>query len=143
MVEAACAGAFSTLVLLWRGKREAASASAPVNAVSHWLWPRSALRRNDASMRYTASGAVIHHLAGLFWCALYEALAATRRHATPAIVVRDAAAVTALAATVDLKVVPKRLSPGFEERLSTRSLVMVYSAFAAGMALGGWASRRK
>lgn len=142
LVEAACAGALSALVLLWRGKRETGSAAAPVNAVSHWLWPRSALRRDEVSAKYTATGTVVHHLASLFWCALYEWLADGRRRPSPTAALRDASAVTALAAVVDLKLVPKRLSPGFEERLSAPSLVLVYAAFAAGMALGGSLGRR-
>lgn len=141
-LEAVCAGALSTLVLAWRGRRETGSAVAPINAVSHWLWPRSALRRNEPSLRYTGTGALTHHLAAVFWCLLYEAVVERRRRPTPATMVGDAAAVTALAAVVDLKLVPKRLSPGFEHRISKPSLVLVYAALAAGMALGGLASRR-
>ena len=46
-----------------------------------------------------------------------------------------AAIVTATAAyTVDLHVSPKRLRPGFENRLSNRSLFLVYGTFALGLA---------
>jgi hypothetical protein len=39
--------------------------------------------------------------------------------------------------------VPERLTPGFERRLSNRSLVMVYAAFGAGLALAGLAALRR
>jgi hypothetical protein len=53
----------------------------------------------------------------------------------------DAAAVTAVAAVVDFKVVPERLTPGFEKRLTPFSVTIAYGALAVGMALGGlWAS---
>ena len=55
----------------------------------------------------------------------------------------DAVAVSAVAAVVDLACVPDRLTPGFERRLSERSLVMVYTAFAAGLALAGLAALRR
>ena len=45
-------------------------------------------------------------------------------------------ALSALAAWVDLAVVPPALSPGFERRLSRGSLCLVYLGFAAGLALG-------
>ena len=35
------------------------------------------------------------------------------------------------------------LTPGFEHRLSRQSLLGVYAAFAAGLALGGLLSRRR
>ena len=30
----------SMAVLLWRGRHDSGSAAAPVNAITHWLWPR-------------------------------------------------------------------------------------------------------
>ena len=62
---------------------------------------------------------------------------------TPAQVVADAVAVTAVAALVDLKVVPEWLTPGFERRLSRPSLAGVYVGFAAGLALGACARLRR
>jgi hypothetical protein len=143
LTNGALASAVSGVVLMRRGKAETGSAAAPVNAVSHWLWPRSALRRDAASARYTATGAVVHYAASLLWCGLYEGLRGRRSHPTAANAIGDALAVTAVAAVVDLKLVPKRLTPGFEERLSARSLVMVYGGFAAGLALGGLLALRR
>lgn len=126
----------SAAVLAWRGRRENRRPLGPLNAPAHWVWGRESLRRDDASLRHTLTGAVVHHGSSLFWAVFYEALRSRRARPTPANAVSDAAAITAIAATVDLKLVPERLTPGFERRLSKRGLVWVYASFAAGLALG-------
>lgn len=50
---------------------------------------------------------------------------ATARHGT-----------TALACFTDYQLTPPRLRPGFEQRLSRRSLLLVYGAFGIGLAAG-------
>jgi hypothetical protein len=90
----------SAAVLAWRGRAETGSAAAPVNAISHWLWARKALRQDGVSARYTLSGIGVHFAAALLWCGLYERLRARRGAATPTHAVVDAAAVTAGAAVV-------------------------------------------
>lgn len=132
----------SAAVLAWRGHRETGSPFAAINAPAHWLWGRRSLRRNDASLRHTLVGVVVHHTSSLFWAAFYEWLQSRRRQPSPATVVADAAATTAVAAVVDLKLTPERLTPGFERRLSRPSLAGVYVAFAAGLALAVLARRR-
>lgn len=125
----------SGLVLVVLGRREARSGAAPLNAISHWLWPRSALRADGLSTRHTVPGVVIHWGASCFWSALYEG--PRRCQGTrPGAAVCDAMALSTVAAWVDLVGVPERLSPGFEHRLSPPSLCLVYLAFAAGLVLG-------
>lgn len=131
----------STLALTLAGARDCRSAFAPVNAVSHWLWKDHAIHKDSATLRYTATGYVIHHLASIFWANLFEALAPMQRPRNSGEVLVDAAAVTALAATVDLRCTPDRLTPGFERRLSRRGLVLVYAAFGLGLALSALTSR--
>lgn len=135
--EGLLAAVLSAVVLVWRGRTDAGSAPAPLNAVSHWIWPRVALRRNDVSLKHTLTGTVTHVGASLFWGAFYSLLRHLRREPTTVNAVTDAAALTTVAAVVDLKVVPDRLTPGFEKRLERDSLVLVYAAFAVGLALGG------
>lgn len=137
LVDGVLAAGLSAAVLLWRGRRDAGSAVAPINAVSHWLWPDEALRRDDPSWRLTGLGGAVHWASSTMWAYLYRKLREQRSQPTRANAVTDAVAVTALAAVVDLKVVPKRLSPGFEERISTGGLALVYAGFAIGLALGG------
>ncbi len=131
------ASALSMAAMACGSRRDTGSAMAAVNAPSHWFWGERALRRNDASWRFTLLGAATHHASALFWAVFYELLRARRKHPTPANAVVDAAAVTAVAAAVDLKLVPQRLTPGFERRLSRRNLAWVYVGFAAGLAIGG------
>ena len=45
-------------------------------------------------------------------------------------------ATSAAAAATDYTLVPKRLTPGFEHRLSRGSMVGVFAAIAGGIALG-------
>lgn len=132
----ACAALLSGLLLVLRGRSELASGAAPLNAISHWLWPRSAFAVNGVSLRHTTTGALIHFGASCFWSALYEWRRSARRPCEGVPPLRDALALTALAAWVDLAVAPPALRPGFERRLSATSLCLVYAAFGAGLALG-------
>lgn len=136
------AGTVSGLVLAWRGHTDAGSAAAPINAVSHWFWPQEALRRDDLSWRHTASGSAVHLGSSFFWALLYSGLRRQRRRPTPANAALDAVALTAVAALVDYRLVPQRLNPGFEQRLSRPSLGLVYAGFALGLALGGLRRQR-
>ena len=123
--------------LWWRARRDVGRPVAPFNAPSHWLWGDRAISQQRASLRYTGVGTLTHVASSLFWAALYDALRGRRRHPTPANAVTDAAITAGVAACVDLVVVPKRLTPGFERQLSDRSLAWFYVAFAAGLAIGG------
>jgi hypothetical protein len=136
-------GLLSAAVLAWRGTRERGRPLAPLNAPSHWFWGERALRRDGASWRYTAVGMLTHQASSMLWAGVYAVLQRRRPRRTPATVVIDAAAVASVAAVVDLAVVPKRLTPGFERRLTRQGLVWVYAAFAAGLALGGLATLRR
>jgi hypothetical protein len=128
------ASALSTLVLAWRGRQDAGAGAAPLNAPTHWLW-RRALSQDRSSLRYTFLGMIVHHVSSVFWACFYERAAPPQgRDARKAL--RDAAAVASLAAVVDFKLVPERLTPGFERRLNVPSVVLVYVAFASGLALG-------
>lgn len=116
-----------------------------VNAPSHWLWGNVALRQDEASWRYTLTGLLIHHASSGFWGVLHEKLLCTDGEVKPAgCLIRDAALTTAVAAWVDLRLVPHRLTPGFQRRLSSASLFGVYALFGIGLALGSHlASRRR
>jgi hypothetical protein len=56
---------------------------------------------------------------------------------------RNATIVTALAYVTDYVVVPKRLNPGFEQRLSSKSLFGAYAVLAASLALSAFATRQR
>jgi hypothetical protein len=144
LVDGSLASVLSGLVLAWRGRRETGRAAAALNGPSHWVWGREALRRNRTDLKHTALGSAIHHASSLLWAGVFRLLQARRRRPGMASAVVDAAAVSALAALVDLRLVPERFTPGFERRLSTPALVLTYAGFGAGLVLGGllWQRRR-
>jgi hypothetical protein len=132
------AGAVSAGVAGWRSAAEGSTALAPINAVTHCLWPRRALRERRFSARFTLTGLAIHSASAVFWALLFEALnVRLSRYAPRADPVAVAAAATATAATayiVDYHIVPERVTPGFDVHLSSRSLTAVYVALAVGLA---------
>ena len=138
VVSGTTAAIASTAVLAASGAAEAGHPFAPTNAISHWYWGASATRRNAFSWRYTVLGYLTQHGASIFWALLYEKLVGERRRRElPLAALAKAEAVAALACFIDYRMTPRRLTPGFEERLSRRSLAAVYAAFGAGLALGG------
>lgn len=137
------AGLASAAAMWWRGGRELDRPLAPINAPSHWFFGDRSLREDGASLRYTATGVLTHQASALFWGVFYDLLRRHARRPTTANAVSDAIVVTAVAATVDLAIVPQRLTPGFEHRLSRPGLFWVYTAFAAGLAIGGIATLRE
>jgi len=138
LVSGTSASITSTAVLMASGAAEAGHPLAPTNAISHWYWGEPATRRDRFSWRHTVLGYLTHHAASLFWAAIYEKLFGERRvHKSAVRALGEAAAVAALACFVDYRLTPQRLMPGYERRLSRRSLAAVYAAFGAGLALGG------
>jgi hypothetical protein len=144
LVSGTLAGLFSAAVLLATGKRDAGSAVAPVNAESHWLWGDESLREDRPTLRHTLAGFVTHQLSTVFWATLYAAVRSPRR---PVQSVGEALAggiaTSAAAAALDYTLVPKRLTPGFEHRLSKPSMVGVFAAIAGGIALGSLLLRER
>lgn len=135
VVSGSAASTLSLAALTVCGERDCRSAFAPVNAVSHWIWANPALCQEDGSLRYTLPGAAIHHAASVFWALFYEEGIARLRPTGVAQHLGAGLAVAALACFVDLRMTPERLTPGFERRLSARSLAWVYLAFGVGLAL--------
>lgn len=125
----------STGMLAACGCLERNDASGPVNGPSQWVWGRQAARRRGFSLRYTVTGFLIHHAMSVLWATVFERVSRSRARASPARLFGAAAATSALACVVDYRMVPKRLTPGFERQLSRKSLFAIYGAFA--LALGG------
>jgi hypothetical protein len=143
-VAGTAASLLSTAVLAAFGRREAGSPFAPTNAVSQWLWGDEALRAQELSWRYTVAGYVTHHLAAVFWAALYSRLYGHRETAKELPqAIAGGVATSAVSCLVDYTLVPKRLTPGFEHRISTGAMVTAYGALAAGLALGALLLRRR
>jgi hypothetical protein len=131
------AGLFAAGTAAARAVSEGSTAFAPLNAVTHCLWPRRAFRQRGFSLRYTVTGFAIHEASAIFWAMLFESLVDrmpnARQRQQPVATATAAAATAATAYLVDYKVVPRRLTPGFEAHLSGKSLAAVYVALGAGL----------
>ena len=143
LVSGSIAAVASTLVLLMQSKKEAKSALSAQNAVSHWIWGEEAKHRHGLSVRYTVLGYAIHHASAVFWGVIYERLVRSKRPLSPPAELLRASAFATVANFVDYRLTPHRLKPGFEHHLSTKSLVFVYAAFAAGLAAGHLLQQRR
>lgn len=143
VISGVATSALSTVALAACGQQENGNPYGPTNAVSHWFWGDEAARHNEPSARYTLVGYGIHHAAATLWATLYErwfGRTAERGDVGPALA--GGAAVAALACFVDYKMTPHRLQPGYEMRLSKRSLFLVYGVFGVGLAMRGLAKAR-
>jgi hypothetical protein len=118
------AGLLSTAVLTISGRRQAGSAAAPINAVSHWLWGDESLHAQEPTLRHTLTGYVTNHLAAIFWAVLYSRAYGHRDEAKQLPqALAGAVATSAVAYVVDYHVVPERLTPGYEHRISPGALL--------------------
>ena len=140
------------------GKRENRSYAAPLNATSHIIWGDEAAKQDQASMKYTLTGFLLNHGSAIFWASFYEKLAAGRsnrrgegRVSSPGAAnlpqvmnpLCRGAAVAAAAYVIDYHAIPKRFTPGFEKRLSGKSMAMIFFTLAAGLAARDLADIKK
>ncbi|HEY8356809.1 MAG TPA: hypothetical protein VIL30_05040 [Ramlibacter sp.] len=143
--EGAVAGSIASLLstgyLAWAGRRHG-DAAAPVNAVSHWIFGDPALREDGTSAKFTATGALIHHGASVFWGVLHAKYwGGHPRAKRPLPAAAGAVAAAGIACFVDYRLTPGRLTPGFEHRLSTREMFNEYAWVAVGLAIGSMLMR--
>jgi len=131
------AGSLSMALMARRGQVDNGQALRALNAPSHWLYGNRALQQTLPSRRYTGWGVLIHQASSVMWATLFEQVLRQRSQSPSlAVLSTTAAGVTAVAALVDLRLAPHRLTPGFQHQLSARSLAQVYGAFGAGLLLG-------
>jgi hypothetical protein len=142
MVSGTLASVLSTAVLALLGKSTLGKALAPTNATSHWLWGEQAYGEHDPSVRHTGVGYATHHASAVMWATIFERWLNYSGALRTGEIVRDAAAMTAIASFVDYQLTPRRLRPGFERHLSRSELVGVFAAFGAGLALGAVLNRQ-
>ncbi|CAB3695864.1 hypothetical protein [Paraburkholderia rhynchosiae] len=139
MMSGTAAGAAAAITAGARARNDGSTPYAPLNAVTHCLWPRRAFSETGLSARFTLTGLAIHQASAIFWGVLFEGLldrwqCHMRRPPGIAEVVASAGTTAAVAYVVDYHAVPERLTPGFEAHLSGRSMFYVYAALAAGFA---------
>lgn len=127
----------TTLAALLLGEREANDAAAPLNATAHILYGDRAAAQDGFSVEYTLVGAALNATAMVGWAALQEfTLGRWARKGNPARAAAAGAATSVVAYATDYHVVPERLTPGFEKRLSPYALALTYGVLAACLAFG-------
>lgn len=143
-VSGGMAGVVMNLATAAAGQVETGHAAATLNAVSHSLWGDEAAREDGVSAKYTLNGLALNEGATVMWASVYEKLFghyADRGQVPMALL--GGAAVAGLAYVVDYHLVPKRLTPGYEKRLSKRGLGALYGVLALSLALGGLLKRKR
>jgi hypothetical protein len=135
------ASATSALALMICGGLEGKGIAAPLNGPSRWIWGDYAGRRRRATLRYTATGFLVHHAASIFWGIVHQNVFHRWNESSRKTRVAHGLITATTAAVVDYGVSPKRLEPGFDNHLSLPSLVCVYTAFGLGLAVLHIASR--
>ena len=135
LISGASASVCSALALSICSRIDEGSYAGGLNGPSQWLWGQDEAYTRAATLRHTAVGYAIHHLTSVFWAVSYERIfddsalpkAALRRCA-------EAAISSAGAYVVDYCLTPPRFRPGFKKHVRTRSMFVVYGAFALGLA---------
>lgn len=133
------ASALSSIAIAAGSRAKHGHAAAGLNGPSQWIWGRQAAHERELSWKHTVVGTAIHQASAWLWSSLFEYICHKNRapdvQPSTAQVMATAAGVTGLAYVVDYHMTPKRLEPGFDKHLSSRSMVLTYAAFAAGLAL--------
>lgn len=124
------------------GKFENGNALGPINAVSHIVWGKSATTANHLDAAHTVVGSILNAVAITGWAGVYELLMPRRRRPSPQRALLAGAAVSTVAYITDFHVVPKRLTPGFEEKISSKGLLAVYAVLAVALAAGSLGRKR-
>lgn len=138
LVTGSLAAVATTAAIAACGRVENRNALAPINAISHIAWGDRAAKEQQASWTYTATGLGLNAAAVGSWAVFYEALVGRRVNAGDVkACLLGGALVSAIAYVVDYYVVPRRLTPGFEKRLSNNSLFAIYATLAVSLGLGG------
>jgi hypothetical protein len=136
------AAATTTAAAAISGQLEDHHPIGPINAVSHILWGDRAARRTGFSLKHTVTGAVLNAAAVTSWALVQELIfGRAKRRPTVAEAVAEGAAISALAYVTDYYIVPERFTPGFEKRLSNKSLAAIYGVLALSLGVGALCRR--
>lgn len=141
IVPRAVAGATTLAIVAARGQRKTGSATASVNASSHAIWGDKAAGVEVITARHTVPGVIFNMAGAAWWALVFEKLFGDRRGFPAALL--GGTATAGLAYLVDYHIVPKRLTPGWEHRVSRGSLFMALGAMAAGLIVGAMLTRRE
>lgn len=117
-------------------KAEKKGVAEVLNAPSHIAWGDEAFEAKKLDVKHTWVGIKLNALAVTMWALVSETILGRKRRTLTKTAV-TAAAVTTAAYVADYKVVPKRLTPGFEEKLSKKALFGIYVVLGVALLAGG------
>lgn len=140
LLASAVSSAATTAALCGFSSKDTGSSAAALNAVSHILWGDKAAKHNQWDVRHTLAGTLLNAGAMGMWSGVLAFFPQPRSLFGA---VRNATLVSGLAYVTDYHVVPRRLNPGFEQRLSSKSLFGTYAVLAAALAVSDFALRRR
>ncbi len=124
--------AATNAVIMLASDKENGSPWAAVNAIAHIVDGDDKQQPMEYSPRESRLGIAINGTAMAAWGVLYEgALLVTKTKSRPFTAILAATS----AYVIDYKIVPKRLAPGIETRLSQQSLLLSYGVMALAFAL--------
>lgn len=140
----AAATAATTAAASLCGRIEEGEPVAPLNAISHILYGDEAAAHDEPSTKYTMPGILLNTAAITGWAVVHELVFnGRRRPQTLPAAIAAGAATSALAYVTDYYLVPKRFTPGFEKRLSNKSLAGVYATLALSLGIASWMRHRE
>jgi hypothetical protein len=143
LVSGSLAGLATTAAVAAAGAREAGNAAAPINATSHVLWGDDEAGAADAvDLKHTLPGLLINVGAGVFWASVYELLRSRLPRDDGYAALAGGAAVAGLAYVVDYHLIPRRLSPGWELRVSRGAVAVGFAVLGLALGLTGLARAR-
>ena len=126
------------------GQLEEGESIAPLNAISHIIWGDEAATHEAASVKYTMPGVVLNAAAVTGWAGVHELIFGGRRRPRSfGGAIAGGAVVSALAYVIDYHIVPDRVTPGFEKRLSNQSLAAIYTTLAVSLGVASWLRNSK
>jgi hypothetical protein len=129
--------AATTTAVAVLGKLEGGSAVAPINAVSHILWGDEEDNTEEVDVQHTLAGAGLNAMAVTSWAGVFELFMPRNEAPTVQRALLVGSATAAAAYITDYHVVPKRLTPGFEKKLSAPALFGVFATLALSLAAAG------
>lgn len=137
------AGAAATATVALCGVRETGSGVAPINATTHVLWGDEAGGADAVDIKHTLPGVLINVGAGVFWALVHELVLARMPRRDRATAAASGAAVAGLAYVVDYHLLPRRLTPGWELRLSRRSVALGFVALGLSLCAAALVGSRR
>lgn len=141
-VTGAFASVLTTAALAALARAEGHSPWQPTNATSHWLHGEKAAYEQDADASHTLVGYGTHHASTMFWALPLELWLARKPARNNGEIFLRAAMVAAAAGLVDYGLIPKRLTPGWEEVLPPRSVASALGVLALGLGAGALLARK-